>query len=197
MKAAVITRPGGPEVLEIRDVPRPLPREHEVLVRVRASALNRADLLQRQGRYPAPPGAPANIPGLEIAGEVVDLGRGVSRWSAGDRVFGIVGGGGNAEFAVTHESELAPIPTRLSWEEAAAVPEAFITAHDALLTQAAMRSGEAVLVHAVGSGVGLAAVQLVRAFGGRCYGTARSERKIERAREFGLADGAAIQGDTA
>lgn len=197
MRAAVITRPGGPEVLEILDVPRPLPRDGEVLVRVRASALNRADLLQRQGRYPAPPGAPGNIPGLEIAGEVVELGGGAGRWSVGDRVFGIVGGGGNAEFAVTHESELARIPTGLSWEDAAAVPEAFITAHDVLVTQARMRSGEAVLVHAVGSGVGLAAAQLVRAFGGRCYGTARSAQKVERAREFGLVDGVVVEADPA
>src|SRR5688572_8581867 len=100
MRAAVITRPGGPDVLEIQDVPQPAPRSGEVLVRVHASALNRADLLQRQGRYPAPPGAPANIPGLELAGEVAELGEGVSRWAVGDRVFGIIGGGGNAEFAV-------------------------------------------------------------------------------------------------
>jgi NADPH2:quinone reductase len=195
MKAAVITRPGGPEVLEIRDVPRPLPREHEVLVRVRASALNRADLLQREGRYPAPPGAPAAIPGLEIAGEVVDIGGGVTRWSVGDRVFGIVGGGGNAEFVATHERELARIPVSLSWENAAAIPEAFITAHDALITQAAMRAGESVLIHAVGSGVGLAAVQLVRAFDGRAYGTARTADKIDRASHFGLVEGLVITGD--
>src|SRR5688500_9834465 len=100
MRAAVITRPGGAEVLEIQDVPRPLPRETEVLVRVRASALNRADLLQRAGRYPAPPGAPTNIPGLEIAGEVADVGPGSSAWTVGDRVFGIIGGGGNAQFVV-------------------------------------------------------------------------------------------------
>ena len=195
MKAAVITRPGGPEVLEIRDVPRPLPREHEVLVQVRASALNRADLLQREGRYPAPPGAPAAIPGLEIAGEVADVGGGVTRWSVGDRVFGIVGGGGNAEYVATHERELARIPESMSWENAAAVPEAFITAHDALITQARMRAGESVLIHAVGSGVGLAAVQLARAFGGRAYGTARTADKIERARGFGLVEGLVIGGD--
>jgi NADPH2:quinone reductase len=195
MRAAVITRPGGPEVLEVRDVPRPVPREGEVLVSVRASALNRADLLQRQGRYPAPTGAPSNIPGLEIAGEVAELGAGVTRWREGDRVFGIVGGGGNAEFAVTHERELAAVPAGLSWDEAGAVPEAFMTAHDALITQAAMATGETVLVHAVGSGVGLAAVQLARAFGGRCYGTARSAQKIGRAREYGLTDGAVIGDD--
>ena len=195
MRAAVITRPGGAEVLEIHDVPRPLPREGEVLVRVRASALNRADLYQRQGRYAAPPGVPANIPGLEIAGEVEDIGARVSQWSQGDRVFGIVGGGGNAEYVVTHESELASIPERLSWTDAAAVPEAFITAHDALITQAAMRRDERVLVHAVGSGVGLASVQLVRAFGGSCYGTARTADKISRARDFGLRDGVVVEGD--
>jgi NADPH:quinone reductase len=190
-----MTRAGGPEVLEILDVPRPLPRAGEVLVRVHASALNRADIMQREGKYPAPPGAPANILGMEIAGEIVELGAGVGRWKVGDRVFGIVGGGGNAEFAVTHESELARVPDRLSWEEAAAVPEAFITAHDALITLARMRSGEAVLVHAVGSGVGLAALQLVRAFGGKCYGTARSKEKIQRARELGLTDGIVIEDD--
>src|SRR5687768_6536023 len=152
MRAAVITRPGGPDVLEIRDVPRPLPRDGEVLVRVHASALNRADLLQREGRYPAPPGAPANIPGLEIAGEVVELGDNVAEWTVGDRVFGIVGGGGNAEFAVTRGNELARIPDGMSWENAAAVPEAFITAHDALVTLGVLQAGQTVLVHAAGSG---------------------------------------------
>jgi NADPH2:quinone reductase len=195
VRAAVITRPGGPEVLEILDVPTPLPREGEVLVRVYASALNRADILQRQGRYPAPPGAPSNIPGLEIAGQVEEVGAGVSAWMPGDRVFGIVGGGGNAELAVTGEGELARIPDRLSWEEAAAVPEAFITAHDALVTQAAIRPNERALVHAVGSGVGLAAIQLARAFGAIPYGTARTPEKIQRARELGLEDGAVIAAD--
>jgi NADPH:quinone reductase len=194
MRAAVITRPGGPDVLEIRDVPRPLPREQEVLVRVHATALNRADLLQREGRYPAPPGAPASIPGLEIAGEVVDTGRGATRWSVGDRVFGIVGGGGNAEFVSAHEQELARVPANLSWEDAAAVPEAFITSHDALITQAAMRADESVLIHAVGSGVGIAATQLVRALGGRAFGTARTADKVERARALGLVDGV-VPGD--
>ncbi len=194
MRAAVITRAGGPEVLEILDVPRPLPREGEVLVRVHASALNRADLLQRRGLYPAPPGAPSNIPGLEIAGDVADLGPGASRWRLGDRVFGIIGGGGNAEYAAIHENELARIPRDLGWTEAGAVPEAFITAHDALVTQAQLRAGERVVVHAVGSGVGLAAVQLVRALGGVCFGTARTADKIERARALGLEDGLVATG---
>lgn len=197
MRAAVITKAGGPDVIEIRDMPRPRPRVGEVLVRVHASALNRADLLQRQGRYPAPPGVPADIPGMEIAGEIAELGAGTTKWTVGDRVFGIIGGGANAEFAATREHELARVPRNLTWEEAAAVPEAFITAHDALITLAGMREAEDVLVHAVGSGVGLAAVQLVRALGGRCYGTARSADKIERAREFGLVDGVRIGGDPA
>ena len=192
MRAAVITRPGGPEVLEIRDVPRPLPREHEVLVRVHASALNRADVIQREGRYPAPAGAPADIPGLEIAGEVVDVGRSVTAWTPGDRVFGIIGGGGNAEFAAIHEMELARVPHGMSWEDAAAVPEAFITAHDALVTQAGARADERVVVHAVGSGVGLAAVQLARALGATTFGSARTPEKIQRARSLGLDAGLAV-----
>lgn len=197
MRAAVITKAGGPDVLEVREVPRPVPGDGEVLIRVRASALNRADLLQRRGHYPAPAGAPQDIPGLEIAGDVVARGPGAGRWSIGDRVFGIVGGGGNAEYTTTNENELAAIPDSLSWVEAAAVPEAYITAHDALVTQAAMRPGESVLIHAVGSGVGLAAVQLVRALGGRAFGTARTKDKIDRARSFGLDDGVVAGRETA
>ena len=189
MRAAVITRPGGPEVIEVRDVARPEPGTGEVLVRIRASALNRADLLQREGRYPAPPGWPADIPGMEIAGEVAACGPAASLWKVGDRVFGIVGGGGNAQFIITHERTLAGIPENLDWREAAAVPEAFITAHDALVTQAEVRPSERVLIHAVGSGVGLAAVQLARAAGALTLGDARTAAKIERARSLGLADG--------
>lgn len=195
MRAAVITRAGGPDVLQVQDVPRPLPRDGEVLVRVRASALNRADLLQRLGRYPAPPGAPSNIPGLEIAGEVVEGGTGASRWQPGDRVFGIVGGGGHAEFAVTREDALARIPDALSWEQAAAVPEAFITAHDALVTLGQAQRGAHVLVHAVGSGVGLAVAQLARALGATCIGTARTAQKLDRAREFGVQHGVLVADD--
>ena len=195
MRAAVITRPGGPEVLEVRDVDRPTPGTGEVLVRVNASALNRADLLQRQGRYPAPAGAPADIPGLELAGEVAELGQGATLWKRGDRVFGIVGGGGNAEYAVAHERALARVPERLSWTDAGAIPEAFITAHDALVTQAQLRPSDIVLIHAVGSGVGLAAIQLARAAGAIPYGDARTSDKIERARAIGLEDGVVVAGD--
>jgi NADPH:quinone reductase len=189
MRAVVIPRYGGPEVLELRDVPRPEPGVDQVLVRVHASALNRADVLQRAGRYPVPPGASAEVPGMEFAGEVAQLGPGVRRWREGDRVFGIVASGAHAEFVLAHERAVAPVPALLDWQEAAAVPEAFITAHDALVSQAALRPGELVLVHAAGSGVGLAALQLARAPGAVPYCTARSEWKLERARDHGMADG--------
>src|SRR5918992_5255517 len=191
MKAVVITRPGGPEVLELRDVDRPPPGAGEVLVRVHATALNRADLMQREGRYPPPPGAPADIPGLEFAGEVAALGPGAREWKEGDPVFGIAGGGTYAEYVVVHERTLAAIPASLGWITAAEVPEAFITAHDALVSQAAVRTSERVLIHAVGSGVGLAAVQLTRALGAVPFGTSRTQDKIDRARELGLEDGVA------
>src|SRR5205823_5755496 len=189
------TKPGGPEVLEVQQVEKPRPGPGEVLVRVQASALNRADILQRQGRYPAPPGAPQNIPGLEFAGEIAALGEGASRWHAGERVFGITAGGGHGEYVVSHERMLAEIPADLGWSEAAAVPEAFITAHDALWKQAALAAGETVLIHAAGSGVGLAAIQLVRAKGAIPYGTSRTADKLERAGKFGLQDGIALSGD--
>jgi NADPH2:quinone reductase len=194
MRAVVITRPGGPEVLEVQERPTPVPGPNEILVRVHASALNRADLLQRQGQYPAPPGAPADIPGMEFAGEVTACGADASMWREGDRVFGIVGGGGNAECLVTDAQTVARVPENLSWTDAAAIPEAFITAHDAMVMQAGVRRGERVLVHAVGSGVGLAATQLAVAWSATVYGTARTADKIERARDFGLSDGV-VAGD--
>ena len=195
MRAVVITAPGGVEVLELRDVARPSPSYAQVLVRVRATALNRADILQRKGHYPAPSDAPADIPGLEFAGEVAGLGPGATRWAVGQRVFGIVSGGAHAEYLVSHERMLAEIPRNLSYVEAAAVPEAFITAHDALVTQASLRASETVLIHAVASGVGLAAVQLVRALAALPFGTARGSGKIDRAREYGLEDGWAATED--
>jgi NADPH2:quinone reductase len=188
MKAVVITRFGGPEVLEIQDVPAPQPGPGEVLVQVRSTALNRADLLQRSGGYAAPPGAPRNIPGLEFAGDVVELGQNAHRWQTGNRVMGIIGGGAHAEFVTTHQDAVAPLPPNLESSAGGAIPEVFITAHDAL-RQATFKAGENVLVHAVGSGVGLAATQLVRAFGGRAFGTSRTPDKIERAKAFGLESG--------
>lgn len=193
MKAVVITRPGGPEVLEIREAPKPKPAPGEILVRVQAAGLNRADLLQRQGRYPAPAGVPAEIPGMEFAGEVAENGPVAKRWRQGDRVFGIVAGGAQAEYLVTHQDAVTQIPANLSWAEAAAVPEVFITAHDALCTQARLAAKETVLIHAVGSGVGLAAVQLVRARDAVPYGTSRTADKLERAKPWGMADGIVLR----
>lgn len=195
MRAVVIVSHGGVEGLEVREVARPhAPSADRVLVRVRAAALNRADVLQRKGFYPAPAGAPQDVPGLEFAGEVVETGDEARAWRVGQRVFGITGGGAQAEYVVVPESTLAEIPSNLDWHEAAAVPEAFITAHDALFTQARLEMGERVAVHAAGSGVGLAAVQLARAIGARVFGTSRTAEKLERARALGL-DEAIVVGD--
>jgi putative PIG3 family NAD(P)H quinone oxidoreductase len=192
MRAIVITRPGGPEVLELRDVPRPAPLRGEVRVRIRATAVNRADLLQRMGQYPAPRDAPQDIPGLEFAGEVDAVGEAAEGWKEGDRVFGLAGGGAYAEALVVHGRALARIPDPLTFEQAAATPEAFITAFDAMVTQARLGCGERVLIHAVGSGVGTAAAQIARAIGARSIGTARTLAKIDRAKEVGLDDGVLV-----
>jgi len=195
MKAVVITEPGGVESLEIQEVETPPPPTADrVRVRVYASALNRADVLQRMGRYPAPSGAPANIPGLEFAGEVDLVGPEVRDWKTGDRVFGICGGGAHAQYVNVPASHLAPVPAQLDFSAAAAVPEVFITAHDALFTQAHLQPGENVLVHAAGSGVGTAAIQLIRTVGARSIGTSRTADKLERATQFGL-DHALVVGD--
>lgn len=186
MKAIVIARPGGPEVLELREILAPTPARGEVRVRVHATAINRADLLQRMGAYPAPPDAPQDIPGLEYAGVIDALGEGVTGWQVGDRVFGLCGGGAYAEQLVTHARAVARMPDGLSFTDAAAVPEAFVTAWDAMVTQAHLGAGETVLISAVGSGVGCAAVQLARAVGARSVGTARTAGKLERARALGL-----------
>ena len=187
MKAVVISGPGGPEVLDVREVEAPpAPTADRVRVRVRAAALNRADVLQRLGHYPAPAGYPQNIPGLEFAGEVDEVGPEASLWKRGQRVFGITGGGAQAEYVVVPENHLAEISANLDWEEAAAVPEVFITAYDALFTRAKLQTGETMLVHAAGSGVGTAALQLARATGAQAYGTSRTAEKLERAQGYGL-----------
>ena len=186
MKAVIITRPGGPEVLQLQDRPVPEPGVGEIRVRVRASALNRADLLQRGGSYPVPAGSPEDIAGMEYAGEVDAVGDGARLWRKGDRVMGIIGGGGHAEFVTVHEREAMPVPSGMSWENAAAIPEVFLTAYDALFTRLALRSGETLLIHAVGSGVGTAAVQLAKLIAARVVGTARSADKLARVKELGL-----------
>lgn len=170
----------------MQDRPKPEPGVGQIRVHVRASALNRADILQRQGNYPVPPGSPADISGMEYAGEVDAVGPSATMWMVGDRVMGIVGGGGHAEFLCVHEREAMPVPKGLSWDDAAAIPEAFLTAYDALFRQLDLRVGETVLIHAVASGVGTAGLQLARAGGATVVGTSRSPAKLERAREFGL-----------
>jgi putative PIG3 family NAD(P)H quinone oxidoreductase len=196
MKAVTITKPGGIEVLEIREVESlASPTADRVRVRVHAAGLNRADVHQRMGHYPAPPGYPQNIPGLEFAGQVDEIGAEVRRWNRGQRVFGITAGGAQAEYVVVPENHLAEIPANLDWAEAGAVPEVFITAHDALFTRANLHPGETVLVHAAGSGVGTAAIQLARAAGAIAFGTSRTADKLERAREFGLNDSVVVRED--
>ncbi len=188
MQAVMIAEPGGPEVLTLAEIDTPQPAPGELLVRVHASGVNRADLLQRQGRYPPPPGAPANVPGLEYAGVVEGVGVGSAQrsWQAGDRVMGIVGGGAYAELLTVSAAHALSIPDEWSFEQAAAVPEAFITAHDALVGRAALRAGERVLVHAVGSGVGSALLQLAKLSGAVVAGTSRTPEKLERAKALGL-----------
>jgi putative PIG3 family NAD(P)H quinone oxidoreductase len=187
MRAVVIASHGGVEGIELQEVEMPAqPTGDRVRVRVHAAGLNRADILQRRGHYPPPAGYPENIPGLEFAGEVEALGEAAHRWKMGDRVFGLTAGGAQAEFVVVAESNLAAIPAQLSWVEAAAMPEVFVTAHDALFTQAHLQKGETVLIHAVASGVGTAAAQLAHAAGATVIGTSRRAEKLERARDFNI-----------
>jgi NADPH:quinone reductase len=189
MRAAVI-RDGH---LELADRPTPVPTRSEVLVRVAGAGLNRADLLQVMGMHPAPPGWPDEIPGLEFAGTVTAVGDRVQSLSEGDRVFGILGGGGHATELITVEGLCVRVPESVDLLEAGGIPEVFMTAHDAMV-QAGLRSGERVLIHAVGSGVGTAAVQIARALGATTVGTARTADKLDRAVELGL-DEAVLAGD--
>jgi NADPH2:quinone reductase len=162
--------------LVVEERPDPEPGQNELLVRVRAAGVNGADILQRGGSYPAPPGSPPDIPGLELAGEVAALGPGASRFAEGDRVMAVVGGGGQAELALVHERAAMPVPVTLDWPQAGGVPEVFATAHDAIFTQAGLRPGERLLVHGAAGGVGTAAVQLGRAAGARVTATVRREQ---------------------
>lgn len=185
MKASVFSEPGGPEVLKLREVPDPVTGEREVVIDVRATALNRADLLQRRGRYSAPPGA-SGVLGLECAGVVSAVGAGVSSVRVGDRVMALLGGGGYAEQVAVHEQLTLPIPESLDFVQAAAVPEAFLTASEALLALGKGAPGEWALVHAAGSGIGSAAVQLARAAGLHVLATT-STRKRDRVAALGAA----------
>jgi putative PIG3 family NAD(P)H quinone oxidoreductase len=173
------------ESVVVREHPDPEPAKNEILVRVRAAGLNGADILQRAGRYPAPPGSSQDIPGLELAGEVAAVGPGVERFSEGDRVMAIVGGGGQAELAVVHERAAMPVPEALDWPAAGGFPEVFTTAHDALFTQAGLCAGESLLVHGAAGGVGTAAIQLGSALGARVTATVRREEARPEVEKLG------------
>ncbi|WP_158545862.1 zinc-binding dehydrogenase [Blastococcus sp. TF02A-30] len=185
MQAIVFEGAGGNEVVRVAERAVPEPGPGEVLVRVRRVGLNPADIAQREGRYPPPAGAPADIGGIEVCGTVERCGPGVVRWRTGDRVFGLVDGGGFAERVVAEDRCLAPVPDELGDDEAAAIPEAFITAHDALATVGRLRPGDRVLVNGANGGVGAAALQLVAAFGGTAVGTSRSATGLEHIRALG------------
>lgn len=184
---------GDVDVLALDDFEVRAPGPGELLVQVKAAGLNRADLLQRKGFYPAPPGAPADVPGLEYAGTVVALGEGAVSWQLGALVMGIVGGGGMATHIVVHEREAIRVPEGMGLTEAAAIPEVFLTAYDAFL-QAGLCAGELALVHAAGSGVGTAAVQLAATAGAYVVGTSRTADKLEAARALGMHEGIVVEG---
>ncbi|MFO0603703.1 MAG: NAD(P)H-quinone oxidoreductase [Polyangiales bacterium] len=194
VRAVRIRGSGGPEVLELGEVACRAPGHGEVLVSVAAAGLNRADLMQRRGLYPAPAGYPPDVPGLEFAGTVARVGAGVAGFAPGDRVMGITGGGAMSEALVAHHRELLPVPEGMPLEEAAAIPEAFLTAWDALFGQAGVGLGDVALVHAAASGVGTAAVQLCRAAGVRSIGTSRSASKLAAVKALGL-DEAVVPGE--
>lgn len=194
MRALVIREPGGPEVLEVRDLAPLSPPFGHIRVRVAYAGINRADLLQRAGFYPAPPGAPADIPGLEYSGTVDEVGPGVRLFSGGEPVYGLVAGGACSAHLVAHEREVCPAPDGLNLEHLAAVPEAFVTAYDALVVRGRLAPGERVLIHGVGSGVGTAAVQIARALGCFVVGTSRTPWKLDRCRELGMDAGVQPEG---
>jgi NADPH2:quinone reductase len=184
MTAIGISAPGGPEVLVPEERPVPTPGPGEILVKVAAAGVNRPDVMQRQGLYPPPKGAP-DIPGLEIAGEVVALGAGVNRWKPGDKVMALVIGGGYAEYCLAHESHALPIPAKLSLVEAAAIPETYFTVWHNVFERGALKSGETLLVHGGTSGIGTTAIQLAKAFGSKVITTAGSAEKCDAARKLG------------
>ena len=184
---AVVTDDAVDGIPTVGERPDPIPGAGEVLVRVHAAGLNNADLIQVRGGYPAPPGSPPDIPGMELAGEVVAVGPGVTRFGLGDRVMAVVGGGAQAELAVVHERVAMPVPEAMGWEEAGGFPEVFTTAHDALFTQAGLGPGERVCVHGAAGGVGVAGVQLAAAIGARVVATVR--RAELRAAVEALGDG--------
>ncbi|MEQ8593190.1 MAG: NAD(P)H-quinone oxidoreductase [Parvibaculum sp.] len=184
MTAIAIREPGGPDVLESRRIPRPHPGHGEILIKVAAAGVNRPDTIQRMGLYPPPPGAP-ETPGLEVAGEVVAAGPGVSMWKAGDKVCALVGGGGYAEYCLAHETHTLPVPQGLSMTEAAALPETFFTVWTNVFERGGLKAGETFLVHGGSSGIGTTAIQLARLFGAKVIATAGSAEKCAACLKLG------------
>jgi putative PIG3 family NAD(P)H quinone oxidoreductase len=185
MKAVVFTGAGGNEVIDVQERPDPVPGPGEVLVRAQLAGINPADALQRAGAYPPPPGAPPDIPGLEVAGTVLACGERAEAWSTGDRVFGLVGGGGLADTVIVHETNVTRVPDVLGEQEAAAIPEVFITAHDAIVTQCGLTKGETLLVHGAAGGVGSAACQIGIETGARVLAVVRSDEAAEAVASLG------------
>ncbi len=194
MKAIVLESVGGPEKLVLREIPDPVPGPEDLLVAIKATALNRGDILQRRGGYPQPGPKPEyEVPGIEFAGEVIAMGARVEGFAAGDRVMGILAGGGYAEQCVVHQRMAVRVPKAMTWQEAGGTPEVFITAHDAL-RQCDLVAGESVLIHAAGSGVGTAAIQVARAMGATpVIGTARTQSKLDAATRLGMDVGILVE----
>ncbi|MEB0248896.1 MULTISPECIES: NAD(P)H-quinone oxidoreductase [unclassified Mucilaginibacter] len=187
MKAIIITQPGGPEVLQIEERPTPAYASTEALIKVMAAGINRPDVAQRKGNYPPPAGAPVDIPGLEIAGVVAEVGSDVTRWKVGDKVCALVIGGGYAEYCNAPEGQCLPIPDNLSFAEAAALPETFFTVWSNVFDRAKLQPGESLLVHGGSSGIGVAAIQMATALGSKVYVTAGSDEKCKFCEDVGAA----------
>lgn len=187
MKAVIISRPGGPEVLQLAERPKPVPAPGEVLIKVYAAGINRPDVAQRKGSYPPPPGAPQDIPGLEVAGIIEAVGADVSRWEVGDKVCALIIGGGYAEYCVAPAGQCLPIPVNLNYMEAASLPETLFTVWSNVFDRAKLQPGESLLVHGGSSGIGVTAIQMAKALGSTVYVTAGSDEKCEFCEELGAA----------
>ncbi len=185
MKAIIITNPGGPDVLKPAERPIPVPEENEVLIKIKAAGINRPDIAQRQGRYPAPPGAPADIPGLEVSGIIEECGSKVTRWKKGDEVCALLSGGGYAEYVTVPAGQCLPIPEGFSFEQAASLPETMFTVWNNVFQRGALKQGENFLVHGGSSGIGVTAIQLAKAIGATVFATAGTQEKVEACLELG------------
>jgi len=185
MKAIIITKPGGPEVLEMQERVSPMPGDHEVLIKVKAAGVNRPDVSQRKGIYPPPPGAPADVPGLEVAGIIEACGKDVTSWKIGNRVCALIAGGGYAEFAVANAAHCLPVPSNLDFTEAASLPETVLTVWHNVFQRGRLKAGEKFLVHGGSSGIGVTAIQLVKAYGATVFTTAGSKKKCNACLQLG------------